>query len=129
MTSFEDVHGIEQRTGNKSGVIITEEIDAFLESLNNYKHGDLVAYYTDKPGYLGTYMSCDGLYYTYIHFTKDKVRVYKEYECGGEVDSFSMDIIKDDIESIDAFKSLMEQAFERVFKTDNNVKPKPNINY
>lgn len=128
MTSFEDVHGIEQQTDDKSDAIITEEVDTFLESLDNYDRGDPIGYYSDKPGYIGTYLSCDGLYYTYIHFTSNTVRVYKEYECGGKVDSFSMDIIEDDIENTNAFKSLMEQVFERVFKTDNSVKPKPNIN-
>ena len=94
---------------------IHSEIERYLLE-NGFEYVQYV--YGDNYGYQRLFEGVDnGLHCVYVHcyLVDRKLSIYKEYECGGYVDSYECDIPDDLIENdnIDDFVDWLDDECER----------------
>lgn len=117
--TFDDIH-----VENSDGSILSPDIDDFLEGLG-YEIDTPIAHGNSR-GYRRAYKTDpepSPTYYVNLHFNSERVRGYKEYACGGEVDSFKLDVENKSLESVENFKDFMDEVFGRAFSSHDNPVP------
>lgn len=94
-------------------IIVNGELDEFLRSLGFKESKPVSVKHHSYTGLEQAYKTEFG-YIVYLNFSGNVVCMYKEYECGGQVDAFQQKIEQSYLKSVQEFEKYLDDLFEKL---------------
>lgn len=94
-------------------IIVNGEVDEFLRSFGFKESKPVSVRHHSYTGLEKAYKTEFG-YIVYLNFSGNVICMYKEYECGGQVDAFQREIEQMYLESVEDFEKYLDDLFEKL---------------